>query len=640
MNVPKYITSIILTMMALIFIGETYVWHIDGFETEYKYMTFYPQKSISQSEMISDIFNAAQKEKIEVFVVERNIKSMLDIEINIYGTAGVEKQIKTNSEIVLGEFNSIFLGKYSVKIFPLEDISDISNVETYYAIGNKDNIIQFKQNLVDKYAGAFPKDGYSLFNSKFNIAMVWSCIFFLFILLTLYNLALMKKEIIIRLVSGEYLGRFILKEMLKDFCCYFLIFVCSMFIIKLFTNAFYNYKVTIICMLCFLIINSLLYCWLFFTDYRKDLNTKKSAKTVLNISYIYKIITIIIIISVMSGGIGLIQEGINYYKQKELFMEHNDWSYIMVSSFDFDKDEKLFNNLYKNYLEQNKTFALIDLNPRNCYENNYIYADRGTVDYLRKQIQELQNIDLDEKVYILYPKAYQNNSNIRNKAIELAKSYCENDFQYVDIYYENNIKVVALEGMDGVSSILRKNPIILLSNISAEKQNSTDGYIRQATMFNISDDEWNSFVKNNDYGNEIVYKTNVYENYIFHWQKLKRGIIIGSVLFLLLFVIEGIIVKNLIMYEYYVNSVELALKKIEGYVFFSRYKKSIATTIAFGTIASLMAIIVCTFFNFSEWHNIVIGGIAVIVCELILVARSVHLMENANIQRILKGGKF
>lgn len=83
MKLIKYITSFILFFITLIFIGEIYVWNLDSFETEYKYVTFYLQENTTKSEMLNDIVVAAEKENVSIFVVDKKFTSLYTETINI-----------------------------------------------------------------------------------------------------------------------------------------------------------------------------------------------------------------------------------------------------------------------------------------------------------------------------------------------------------------------------------------------------------------------------------------------------------------------------------------------------------------------------------------------------------------------------
>lgn len=80
-------------------------------------------------------------------------------------------------------------------------------------------------------------------------------------------------------------------------------------------------------------------------------------------------------------------------------------------------------------------------------------------------------------------------------------------------------------------------------------------------MIRISEDEWNMFVYENNLEDEICYRTNVYDNYIYRWETIQRSMVIGIVLLALLLLINAIVVKSILQYEYNINAKELALKK-------------------------------------------------------------------------------
>ncbi|AOY77592.1 hypothetical protein [Clostridium formicaceticum] len=644
MKIAKYITSILLTIIVLVFIGETYVWNINGFETEYPYVTYYLQKNTTQSEMISDIYSSANKHNIQVFVVDRKIENALLENISIYGTDGIKTYLSKNSDIVPGTFDSIFLGKSSIQIYPFEDIPDISKINTYRVIGKKEDIIKFKQDLVDKYGGAFPREGYISLNSSLNILLVWVIVLSLFLLLTLYNIALEKKEVIIRLVSGERLTDFVFRKMIIDIVFYSLLFVIIVSTMNIFINATYHLNISIICMVIFIIINSLSYTLFFITDYKKDMATKNSEKRVLRISYIYKIFTIFITIIIMVGCVDLIYEGINFYKQKDFFLKYKDYSYVMLASLSDDSDElsgRLLNILYKKYLSEGKALSLVYLGNDYYNDDNYIFADSGALDYLKDIIPEVKNKKLENKVYFIKPKDYSKSGNEHDLAKDFFTTYYKGNFEYEEIYYENNTEVIALTGVDGVDSTLKKNPVILLNNIIAEKlENIYYRYIWQATMFRISDKEWHTFITENNFQNEIAYKTNAYKNYIHYWQILKRGMIIGIALLGIILLLEGIIINNILSCEYSVNAVELSIKKVVGYGLLGKHKKILITTILFGFIGLTLAVVVSYFLGITSYYFMIAGGLIVILLELVIVVRYVYKLENINVQKILKGGSL
>lgn len=182
---------------------------MESFESAYTYVTMYSQKNISQEEMIEDIYNAAEKANVDVFTVSREVENIFSSKTTIYGTKGVESYLHHHSNIDEGEFQSIFLGNVSVEVKELNEIEDISQIEVYQMIGEVDDITEFKVDLVNKYAGKFPQSGYADHENLFIIVTVWGISLELILLMTLYEVALMKKEVMVRIICGESLVYFI-----------------------------------------------------------------------------------------------------------------------------------------------------------------------------------------------------------------------------------------------------------------------------------------------------------------------------------------------------------------------------------------------------------------------------------------------
>lgn len=649
MVITKYLTNILLTIIVLVFIGETYVWHISEFETKFSYVTFYMQKGTTQEEMLSDISHAADKEDVMVFVVDRKIESALLEKVRIYGTTGVKEYLKDDTDVCDGNFDSVFLGKSIVRIHHFKEIPDVTIENTYRVIGEKENVVRFKQDLVDKYAGAFPREGYQSFNSRLDIILVWGIVLVFFLLLTLFQVALIKKEMIIRLISGERLGEFVVKKILADIFFYLVIFSISILILKHFTEVTYQLGTSVVCILAFLIINSILYIWLFITDYKKDMTTKRSAKKVLGISYTYKVVTVFITILLMSSCMGLIYEGIQYYKQNDFFENHRNYSYVMIATLNDKREEQAYQlcqDIYKKYALQGKTISLTGLQDLDSKDDNYIFADRGTVGYLKSKIPELNHMDLEEKVYIIRPNDYEKTGNKKENSNRIFTTYYNSPtqansatgnskLQFQEIRYSGNIEIISLNGEDGVDSAIKKNPVILLNNLNPE---SIDQYVWQATMLDISKTEWKALLKDNDFEHEIAYRTNVYDNYIYHLKMIKRGILIGIVLLSILLLLESLIIRTILKYEYQINAIELSIKKVMGYGIFSRHKRIIGITVSCGTVGLLLAVAACFFLGLSAYSYILSGGALILITELAVVIRYIYHLESVNVQRILKGG--
>lgn len=636
MKLIKYITSFILFFITLIFIGEIYVWNLDSFETEYKYVTFYLQENTTKSEMLNDIVVAAEKENVSIFVVDKKFTSLYTETINIY-TTNKEAQnfLALNSMVKEGRYESIFLGQVNVEYFEWFDIPDIEKIEYYYVIGKDENIINFKKLLVDKYAGRFPKNSNQIMNTQFSVGVVWFCVIAFLLLLTFYEVAKLKKIIILKIAIGERISIFIIKKLILDIIIYSTVFLSLFYMLSLYTNTFYLKNMTILYFGLFLFLNSLSYLFLFFTDYKKDMQTLKTAKSVLKISYLYKIITSVVLIITMTGCIELIFEGINYYKQKDFFEMKQNYYYITVGGSNIEDAKEMLNKYYTQGRKTEKKIGLIDLG-KWLTNVEYILADQGAVDYLYTRIPEIQNKILENKIYYLVPEQYQN-KDIYNDMKSICYTYYEAEYDYEIIEYKKTSWVMAISNSGKIKSTLKKNPVIILNNMDfVEIPNSSMLYIGNATMYSFSDKEFENIASSNFFG-DMYYKTNVYENYKYFWNMMKRNMLMGIVFLMILLILEGLILRTVLKYEYQINAKELLLNKMNGNSFFYRQKKIILLLLG-GWLSLIISITISIILGFSATLYILISGILVLLMEHLLVILYSHKLDKANISKIFKRG--
>ncbi len=636
----KYIIRGLLVAIACLFIGELYIWHISDFETGYTRMTFYLQKGDTQQEMISDIEEAARKTNIDVFAVEHKVESNIQETVTIYGTEGVQPFLKQDCNLKEGEFDSLLLGKTTVRFLPLSGIPDIRKVEYYQAIGKDSHILRFKQELVDSYAGAFPEEGYGASDNAGIVAGIWGITLTLFLLSTLYRIALLKKEGIIRIVSGERLFDFARRKALEDAAGYGAVFAIVLPLLCLVTEAAYQLKITILCITVFLALNTAMYGLLLLTNYKRDLAGRTNVKPVLTISYFYKCCSIVVILLIVSATSGLICRGIDCYLQKDFFEEQKSCAYIMLSSMEEEKwetAERVWAKLYQRKSAAQETISLVELDDLSTDESRYIYADRGALPYLKETIPSLQaELFQEGKTYILAPDGTSKEE--LAGAWECLDAYSGTETEPEYISYREKADVIAIKSEDRIESVRKNNPVILLNCGSEDQLNSVDGYITQSAMYQFGEGEWEQLLTESGLEDEIVYQTGVYENYRIQWKSLKRGMTIGLVLTGIALLLESLLISIILRYEYYVNAEELALKKVLGYPTVERIAKLLKMTFICSSITLIPISVILAFLERGTiWYILLSAGLLLAV-ELLLIFRYARYFDRINVQKILKGG--
>ncbi|MDR1329286.1 MAG: hypothetical protein LBK23_06765 [Oscillospiraceae bacterium] len=647
MKKAKLITAAALMIAALVVTGEVYVWHVGSFAyTGYANMTMYLQAGDTWESMRGGILKAARDTGVGVFCMDKKVDGIFSERVYIYATDLARAELSEKSRIREGTFESLFLGSTSVRLLPFEEAPDVSSFldeNTYYVTGPEEQILNFRRATINEYAGRFPNEfpgGRD--TEKIYVAAVWAAVAALILLLTQFEIELLKKESVIRLLGGESLGGIAVRNMLCDAVVISVLLAGLTAALGGFTNTLYAPEVTAISAGALLLLNSASYLRLLFVNYRRDLSTKKGAEGTLRAAYAFKIASIIIAALALAGNIEMISDALEYRRQRGFFDARGDYSFIMifngVSNHDEERSREVNIEFYSRLAERGDALSIVRHG-----SGNYVSANDNAIAYLIEEIPELGEREFEKKLYIAAPEKIARDE--RAVAAALAVWAYGAPFEYEVIGYKTHTEIIA---MDNVGSAVRpvsaimENPVILLNNMGAESLNSVFnwGFITQSTLFRVTDAEFRAYLdelSEAGYGMERSYTTNARENYMFRWELEKRTILIATVLTALVLALEAIVIRTILRFEYSVYSTELALKKVLGHTFFSRHRRIILTTAILGGASLAGALALGAALGSSSLANIAVGGIILLALEFAFISWNAARIERRNIQRILKG---
>lgn len=84
------------------------------------------------------------------------MNSAISAAIHIYGTANTANKLK-NRQIEPGSYSSLFLGKLKLDINPIDTMPTGLTPDRLFLTGSHAENVQFKQLLINKYAGNIPQ---------------------------------------------------------------------------------------------------------------------------------------------------------------------------------------------------------------------------------------------------------------------------------------------------------------------------------------------------------------------------------------------------------------------------------------------------------------------------------------------------
>jgi len=241
----KYIFSAILIFILLSFIGELYVWNLMEFSFNYNSIETPLPANVIEQYFIDNIVKLADANNVDVFLIEKNIDNIFSETIRIFGTHGIETSLHESSQITSGTHSSTTLGNVAIYFYDLENLDAIPTVGFYRLVGNNDNQRTFFQHLANIYDDVTFFEGNSSNEIAWVFSAIWLVVIVLLLLMTLFDVALMKKEVMIRLVSGERGRDFVARCIVQDLIFYILTFISLYLMLRSFSHTSYLIHVTV-----------------------------------------------------------------------------------------------------------------------------------------------------------------------------------------------------------------------------------------------------------------------------------------------------------------------------------------------------------------------------------------------------------
>jgi putative ABC transport system permease protein len=643
----KYIISFCILFIGMLIIGESHIFRLNDFYTGFNNTTLYKQSHTTDEEMISDILHSARKNEVEVFTFKRTLRNTFLTEYEIYGTSNVETYINKELNIREEKYKSLFLGDVHFTFHRIEDVRQMDNIHDFYVIG--ENVKSFKIDLIEKYAGNHPREGYESNDVRNTIISIWLLIIIIVLLLSFYDVMVQKKESLIRVSMGETIHKIFWKNVLLDSVVFTSMFGTILYVLSMYTHVFFQFDISARFFASLLIVNGLLYLSLYFYNMKEVFSNSKGSKKLLMLNYGLKVVTTVLTIFIISSNIAMIIESYKLYKQKDFFEEHKDYYYIrlnykiteerMRTSFDtLGESTKIQTAFYKGFMDKFNAISLVRID---SIENGVI-VNKNAYPYLSSKIPEMNNVNLTKSFYFMLPEKMKDNHTIIGQLKgTLLSLEGENDYEI--IYYKEDVETISIDENYVYGSKIVNNPVIIYNNLSSDmvegqsSNNKKQAYLSEI-MYKVGSDEFNQFVEKNELTDEIVTKTNVLENYNNKWMLASSVLYMNAIFSFLVILLEVIIISSIIKLEYEVNAIELAIKKVLGYSVVENHQKLIFITLIMSLISIVSAVIIAYILKLDEVPHLIAGGLIILVVELFLTSFYIRKMEKAKIQQILKGG--
>ncbi len=635
-KIIKFILIAVVLIIMSIIPGELYQGYLDQYNDFYE-TSFYLPDDISKADMLNELTETANKYDIYIFKICDEDINIYSSSIDIYANEEMLGILAGEYGIAEGRYNSIFSGETNINCYDFFDISDelLESDTKYYLYGDEEAMINFKEELVDKYAGSFPKnEGFNDLDSYRTILIAaWIFAIIVVILVTVYDAICHKKENFVRFTMGERIWMVYLKNILTDTIYFLLLYNILKIILKKVQGDLVFEMYSDIMFWIMLILNAVIFIRVSKIDYKLATADMTSDGWALKYNYIIAAACMIILFTSVASCVELVNTSYEYSKQEEYFEDYKEynWYQKIMAEDDSDDLQKYLNE----FISQNSSdfFYLCQGGEITPDSKEFFYeASSGSKEYLQSKISELDK-DLNSELYILISKKNM----ITEQELSYVLDWVDTE-DYEVIYYSDSVDIVYRIFDEEPITEMVGNPVILFYN----KDNvdaSTDGCVYEfyLGMVNGSSENWKLFA---DEKNINYVETNAWDYYCHRWESLSRTIIINVVIIAIMVFMYLLVSCVVIKMEFKVNAKELVIKKIYGYHIFERFWKLYGIT----AVISILSVLVTAFLNlFIVDINLgaILGTMFLIICiQYIFITCQIALYEKKNMQSILKGGSI
>ncbi len=401
-----------------------------------------------------------------------------------------------------------------------------------------------------------------------------------------------------------------------------------------------------------IMVDSVMYTYWLFFDYKFTLGAGTNDKLVLIISNAVKFIVTILIIVVLGTGYDYLNNSIREYRKNKNLVEVLDeyafcrvWDTLSSSVSDdiyaerYESMEVYGYKLYKEYFDE---YSPIYLSSFGTNEYDVAFAN-CFADVLLYDFPEIQNHD--EDIVIVYPEKYSDILDDIKMEIDSSLAYIIEDYNNnYSIGYESYAGRRVLENevrtmYQGDDGEVRTYPVILYINSKElSKKIIAEDY---EALYHMSEEEAKEFMDEyemSENGFEILYTDYVeYSGYKRGYMKKMINLMLPSMVIIL--IIQLMLIELASSISYRLKSKKVALQEIMGVSMFGRHRgQFIWLIIQQAAVILTMTVIILSRDDNKTILGYVVIGVVLMLFDCISNIKGIIKTEKKNNVKVLKGG--
>lgn len=448
-----------------------------------------------------------------------------------------------------------------------------------------------------------------------------------------------------QVILGYDLRTVFMKNIFQDMIIFSGMYFLIPCLLNKWMNVYFLFHIFVMIFILFLLLNICANILIFKVNVKKNFSNVEENQGILKINYVIKTVTLLLASFALSVNVGLITEGIDYYRQLDFFKNHSEYEYYQLnykansklSEMDGIVAQEFYKTFFKNSLIYADFSDMLSINYPTVLINHN--AQKELIEQ-NEEWREILNECREEKVYIAIPEQLREEDEKVSASGEICEAVLGYEGEKKIVFYDKRTQLISFNSsLHPFKSKRLKKPIIIFDNtepVINEEMADRQLYYAYDILYDIPDKEVEDFIKTRQLESEIVIKTNAWESYEYNWKIVKRFTRISLVLSVILFLIEFIMVFTIVKMEYMYHALQITLMKIFGYSQIKRILNPVFITILCGAVNIVLLLLYS--YKISEEAVNMIACIAIFtIFELLIILRQAKKLERSKTALVLKG---
>jgi len=646
-----------LFLIVLTIIGDAFIYYLDGkiFESSFKYETDIKNEDLKE-EYVHDLEKYSKEFDLKIYVISSVVTSKNSATYTVYST-DENKEFFKNRILVKKDFSkyrSLVSGEREIIFKPLSDIISI-NEKNYYVFGTKANVEKLRSVTNDKYGMSKPEDNSYSNDAPFMIFAAWIFIFSIILIYTFFEVNNFKKEALIRYLNGTDKKDVIIPLILTNSFTIVCASIIGMLIGLTITVSYKFLFISIITVIIIILCTNSMYLLLYNLDVKKTFVRSYYTSGYKTLAFFVLSIISITSILILTFNFKTMHDATLTINQKDNWEKFYGYDNVVFFFKEFTentnakKDVEYAVKFYNENLDKYQMYLSFDFSNNGGISSSMVNTDEPIIylnKYAKKDIENL-GINLDQlKKDTYYIISRYSEDELKQKGIydeiesdEVNYVLNKEDGNYELITIQDSYKLLVHDiNMENLADNYKENPIIIFDTHSVLPSEELSGFVFNSLVKFNQESDFNDFIKEIGYQNEVYYKNNVKDLYMKKQAEKILILIINIILSGMIMILFNISLYAILKMDFDSRAVEIAINKIFGKNLLKRYKalfRLLISAFIIGVITALAGKLL--FHNFSLLY-VVFASLVVFINTSVILSLFINKYEKISIPRVLKGG--